>query len=190
MSHHATVHAVHTRFPYAGATVRLARRWVASHLLSGMFPIEAIALLIAKVFTDPASLETPGSVAAGFLRFLYLLSSHDFLNQLLIVHPQGHLTRADYDSIYDHFEACRGDGPANGPKALRKAIYKNLTTSAGESVLHEWRPVDCLMESLCSKFGDKAVFFFNELTPDLIAALWRPDTFKTQPLSALHSENK
>jgi len=83
VSHHATVHAVHTRFPCAGATVRLARRWVASHLLSGMFPIEAIELLIAKVFTDPAPLETPGSVAAGFLRFLYLLSSHDFQKRSL-----------------------------------------------------------------------------------------------------------
>jgi len=46
------------------------------------------------------------------------------------------------------------------------------------------------MESLRSKFGDKALFYFNDLTPDLIAVLWRPDTIKTQPLSVLHSEYK
>jgi U3 small nucleolar RNA-associated protein 22 len=311
------MHAVHTRYPCASATVRLARKWVASHLLSGMFPMEAIELIIAKAFTDPAPLATPGSVAAGFLRFLFLLSSHDFANQPFIVDPQGHLTRSDYENIFAHFKNCRGDGctkgppmyiitpndrkemkksnekhyggaffptftithpeqvilsraaalakrsfsyllsyiasglepevgavflespqslrsfsallrvdPAilvdsacssidgdfamstnqngqietpfmksykrriNGPKALRKTTYKNLTTAAGEGLLQEWQPISHLVQSLRSKFGDKAVFFFNELSPDIIALLWRPDTFKPGPLSALHSENK
>jgi len=61
-------------------------------MLSGMFPMEALELMVAKVFTDPAPLETPGSVAAGFLRFLHLLSSHDFAKKPLIVDPQDHRT--------------------------------------------------------------------------------------------------
>ena len=284
-------------------------------MLSGMFPVEAIELLVAKVFTDPAPLETPGSVLAGFLRFLQLLSSHDFGKQPLIVDPQGHLSAEDYESIHKHFEAVRGDdhrkGPPmylispydrkdskrlnegnlrdffvptftqlnpeqvilaravalakrsyshllfcmtaeiesgfgavfqessqslrsfsvllrvdpeivvdsgcsstngdfalscsqsgltetpftrscwsrfNGPKALRKKIYKNLTAATGDGILHEWQPVNHLVDTLRLKFGDKAVFFYNELTPEIIAVLWRPDAFKAQPLSALHSE--
>jgi U3 small nucleolar RNA-associated protein 22 len=286
-------------------------------MLSGMFPMEALELMVAKVFTDPAPLETPGSVAAGFLRFLHLLSSHDFAKKPLIVDPQDHLTRSDYDSIFRHFEECRGDdytkGPPmyivtpndrkeikkssanhdgytyfptftvtnpeqvilsraaalakrsffyllscmssglepevgavfqespqslksfsallrvdpailvdlacssidgdcslstdengqvetsfmksyrrriNGPKALRKNVYKNLSTSTWEDVLQDWQPVTHLVHCLRSKFGDKAVFFFNELSPDIIAVLWRPDTFRSGPLSALHSEYK
>lgn len=316
-SHHSTIHAVHTRFPCASATVRLARRWVASHMLSGMFPTEALELIVAKVFTDPAPLATPGSVAAGFLRFLHLLSSHDFAKKPLIVDPQDHLTGSDYETIFRHFEECRGEdytkGPPmyivtpndrkeitrssakhngytffptftvtnpeqvilsravalakrsfsyllscmssglepdvravfqespqslrsfsallrvdpailvdlacsstdgdcsisinengqvetsfmksyrrriDGPKALRKNVYKNLRTSAWEDVLLDWQPATHLVQSLRSKFGDKAVFFFNELSPDIIAVLWRPDTFRSGPLSTLHSEYK
>ena len=57
----------------------MAKRWVASHLLSGLISDEGIELMVAKVYSDgEALLETPGTVMAGFLRFLHLLATHNW----------------------------------------------------------------------------------------------------------------
>lgn len=77
--HHSTIHAVHTLHPSAGSVVRMAKRWLASHLLSGLIETELIELLVAKVYSDNESLlETPGTVQGGFLRFLHLLANHNW----------------------------------------------------------------------------------------------------------------
>jgi U3 small nucleolar RNA-associated protein 22 len=78
--HHSMMHSITTKHASAGGVIRMASRWVAGHMLSGMIPHEAIELLVAKVYTDrSSSLEPPGSVAAGFLRVLNLIASHDWL---------------------------------------------------------------------------------------------------------------
>jgi U3 small nucleolar RNA-associated protein 22 len=77
--HHSTIHAVHTLHPSAGSVVRMAKRWVASHLLSGLISDEAVELMVAKVYSDGETLlEAPGTVMAGFLRFLHLLATHNW----------------------------------------------------------------------------------------------------------------
>jgi U3 small nucleolar RNA-associated protein 22 len=78
--HHSMVHAVHTLHPSSAAVVRMAKRWVANHLLSGLISVEAIDLLVVKVYSDRETpVEVPSTVSAGFLRFLHLLSSHDWV---------------------------------------------------------------------------------------------------------------
>ena len=78
--HHSMIHAIHTKHASAGGVVRMATRWVAGHMLSGLIPLEAIELLVARVYSDRNSpLEAPASVAAGFLRFLQLLETHDWV---------------------------------------------------------------------------------------------------------------
>ena len=105
-----------------------------------------------------------------------------------------------------------------GPKELRKKHYKNLVLekdtlvssilcvlrmqyysnpqvvtefSMIESCLqHEWQPVKALVNQLRAKYSDYAVFFYNEYTPDVIAMIWRPDAFKSQPFSAMVSAFK
>lgn len=96
--HHSLIHAVHTRHPSASSVVRLAHRWVASHMLSDMLSIEVIELMVAKIYTESssASMEEknsksnkskktilavdapPSTVVSGFLKFLQLLSTHDW----------------------------------------------------------------------------------------------------------------
>ena len=39
-----------------------------------------------------------------------------------------------------------------------------------------------------SKLGHLAIFFYNEMAPEVIAMLWRPDAFTSQPFSAVKSE--
>jgi len=78
--HHSMIHAVHTSHPSSAGVVRLAKRWVANHMLSGLITPEAIELMVAKVYSDDETpLETPSTITAGFVRFLHLLAHHDWL---------------------------------------------------------------------------------------------------------------
>jgi U3 small nucleolar RNA-associated protein 22 len=79
--HHSIIHAVHTLHPSSAAVVRMAKRWVANHLLSGLVSAEIIELIVAKIYSDGETTHqgTPSTVTAGFLRFLHLLASHDWL---------------------------------------------------------------------------------------------------------------
>ena len=79
--HHSMIHAVHTLHPSSAAVVRMAKRWVANHLLSGLIATEAVELIVAKIYSDGETMhqDTPSTVTAGFLRFLHLLASHDWL---------------------------------------------------------------------------------------------------------------
>jgi len=118
-SHHALVHGVHTRHPSAGLTVRLAKRWCASHMISAqILPHEALELIVAKVYSNPMPFGVPSSAfGSGFMRFLYILWSHDWIRQPLVVDPQGHLTIEDYQQIESDFNLARGgdSGQCKGP---------------------------------------------------------------------------
>jgi U3 small nucleolar RNA-associated protein 22 len=78
--HHSMIHGVHSLHPSSGSVVRMAKRWVANHLLSGLITTEAIELMVTKVYSDDETAQQPPStVSAGFIRFLHLLASHDWL---------------------------------------------------------------------------------------------------------------
>ncbi len=113
--HHFTIHGVNTKYAAAGPVVRLLRRWIASHMLSGLIPTEAIELLVASVFTDSAPFDSPTTISCGFLRCLYLLSNHDWARTPLIVDPEGHISSADRADILNQFEAIRGPEFQHGP---------------------------------------------------------------------------
>eukprot|EP00980_Cylindrotheca_fusiformis_P015145 scaffold4183_cov137-Cylindrotheca_fusiformis.AAC.8 len=318
--HHSTIHAVHTLHPSAASVVRMVQRWLASHLLSGLISTEVVELLVAKVYSDDeALLEVPGTLQAGFLKFLRLLANHDWAREPLIVDPRGHIDSDCLDTINSQFEALRGvkmedglpmyiiapydkgglfddtgdfdetdkndigswrpsvDSPEwvvvnravtlaqrsydfmlqtlkgfveselsaafnesaaqfkaydvlfrvspefvpdvtssatcdtlgivendagvsesaytrsmkdrfAGPKPLRRKLYRNLRENGNESVLPVWRPVSELVEKLRERFGDVALFFYNESSPEVISLLWRPQTFKPVAFSAMTSD--
>ena len=56
------------------------------------------------------------------------------------------------------------------------------------SLQHEWHPVKSLISRLRSKYGEYAVFFYNEFSPDIIALIWRPAAFVPKAFSAMMSE--
>eukprot|EP00536_Pseudo-nitzschia_multiseries_P002622 jgi/Psemu1/183925/e_gw1.35.172.1 len=320
--HHSMMHAVHTLHPSSAAVVRLAKRWVANHMLSGLVTTEAIELMVAKVYSDDETpLETPSTATAGFLRFLHLLAHHDWLGEPLIVDPRGHIDGNDSDEIYLQFEKARGEkgeagqpmyiiapydkldieeedpmnrnsvktssqstwqpntissewvcltrsvalakrsysfmmkkilastksgdwsaifheSPASfqsysvllrvdadfvvdkeasstgndlnpspdehgtletsysksmkaridGPKGLRRKTYKNIQNGASDETILLWQPVQSVISSLRKKFGSHALFFYNELSPEVIGLVWRPQTVATMPFSAMTAE--
>jgi len=114
--HHSMVHSVYSRYPSSSAVSRMARRWLSSHLLSGHIPFEAVELLVASVYSNRISpLDAPGSVVAGFLRFLELLGTHDWAREPLIVDPNDSLSSDDKKDINEEFELVRGSNFRNGP---------------------------------------------------------------------------
>jgi len=113
--HHFTIHGVHSKHPAAMGVVRLAKRWIGAHMLSGLILDEAIELLVVSVFTDPSPLHTPSTVSCGFVRFLLLVASYDWKRNPLIVDPEGHVNSDDRARIISEFEFVRGANFQNGP---------------------------------------------------------------------------
>lgn len=109
------IHGVHTKYPSSSNVVRLLKRWLSAHMLSDLVPGEAVELIVASVFTDPAPFHTPNSVTCGFMRSLKLISTHDWLREPVIIDPENHLSVEDRAQIMSVFENARGPDSKNGP---------------------------------------------------------------------------
>lgn len=75
-----------------------------------------------------------------------------------------------------------------GPKALRRNVYKNIQNSSINETILVWEPVKAVISSLRGKFGRYALFFYNDLAPQVIGLVWRPHTFSTMRFSAMTAE--
>jgi hypothetical protein len=83
----------------------------------------------------------------------------------------------------------------DGPKGLRRNVYRNLQVGSesggnenGNSMFLSFQPVQSLMALLRAKFGRYALFFYNELSPEVIGIVWRPLTHASVPFSAMTAE--
>ncbi|KAL6767157.1 hypothetical protein ACKKBG_A38825 [Auxenochlorella protothecoides x Auxenochlorella symbiontica] len=78
VSHQGFVGGLAAEHPAFTPAVRLAKAWVARHLLSNHLGEEAVELLVAAAFVGPMRpMEgTPASRLSGFLSFLHILSEH------------------------------------------------------------------------------------------------------------------
>jgi U3 small nucleolar RNA-associated protein 22 len=76
-----------------------------------------------------------------------------------------------------------------GPKCLRQKVYRNLRAGKSTAVIPAWQPIEDLMKSLQKRFGDYAVFFYNEFCPEVIGIVWRPQVFVPGSFSAMSSEH-
>eukprot|EP00002_Diphylleia_rotans_P025509 TRINITY_DN5045_c0_g1_i2.p1 TRINITY_DN5045_c0_g1~~TRINITY_DN5045_c0_g1_i2.p1 ORF type:complete len:1168 (+),score=282.69 TRINITY_DN5045_c0_g1_i2:57-3560(+) len=81
----AALHAFQALHPNYPATVRLAKKWVHAQLYSSFVTEEAIELIVAYIFSFPQPYSVPNTPLAGFHRFLWFLSCHDFDNNVLYI---------------------------------------------------------------------------------------------------------
>lgn len=109
-----------TRFPALSGSIRLTKKWFASHLLSNHISEEVIELLVIRTFTQPAPWSIPSSVQTGFLRTIFWLSRWDWRAEPLIVDlsASGELKQAGINAIRTNFEAWRKLDPAMNRVAL------------------------------------------------------------------------
>ncbi|GMI78326.1 hypothetical protein like AT1G63810 [Hibiscus trionum] len=105
--HASMVNGLQFRYPIFGLVVRLAKRWLASHLFSACLAEEAAELLVAYLFLKPLPFDVPCSRITGFLRFLRLLAEHDWTFSPLIVDINGDLSQNDEKEIDDNFMQSR-----------------------------------------------------------------------------------
>ncbi|KIV81867.1 hypothetical protein PV11_04017 [Exophiala sideris] len=83
--HTTTVRSLCTRFLPLSATIRLLKKWVASHLLLEYVPDEVLEIVATSVFLRPAPWSVPGSSTTAFLRCLHLLARWDWATSPLII---------------------------------------------------------------------------------------------------------
>lgn len=114
----STLSALHRQFGAFGKTCRLAKRWVASHLLLGSqmdhnisvrhpdirFTEESIELLVASLFLQHSPfLFQPNEAQLGFLRFLNLLGNTDWKSTSFILNFNEKLQKSDIEKIESEF---------------------------------------------------------------------------------------
>jgi len=80
-----------------------------------------------------------------------------------------------------------------GPKPLRRKMYRNLQTNETDEerrppLITSWTPLTSVVRELRNRFASSAVFFFNDLSPEVIGVLWRPRIFDPKPFSIMASE--
>ncbi|KAL5557295.1 hypothetical protein UlMin_039531 [Ulmus minor] len=111
--HSSMINGLQGRYPIYGPVVRLAKRWIASHLFSSCLVEEAIELLVAHLFLKPLPYEAPYSRITGFLRFLRLLSDYDWTFSPLIVDINNDIPSDEEKEINDNFTLSRKAYEAN-----------------------------------------------------------------------------
>lgn len=81
----------HMKHNAYGSCVRLCKRWLNAHLLSGRYKDELVELMVAYVFGKSfyPFVAPPATPMMGFLRWLYLLSSYPWGTEPLVVSVSG-----------------------------------------------------------------------------------------------------
>ncbi|WJZ86013.1 hypothetical protein VitviT2T_005516 [Vitis vinifera] len=105
--HSSMINGLQGCYPIYGPVVRLAKRWVASHLFSACLVEEAVELLVAYLFLKPLPFYVPCSRISGFLRFLRLLSEYDWNFSALVVDINSDLSPSDEKEINENFTSSR-----------------------------------------------------------------------------------
>lgn len=105
--HSSMINGLHGRFPTYGPVVRLAKRWVSSHLFSSFLAEEAIELVVAYLFLKSFPFHSPCSRITGFLRFLRLLSNYDWIFCPLVIDINNDFTSKDEKEINENFMLSR-----------------------------------------------------------------------------------
>uniref|UniRef100_J3NBP4 Nucleolar protein 6 n=2 Tax=Oryza brachyantha TaxID=4533 RepID=J3NBP4_ORYBR len=128
--HSSMINGLHGRYQVYGPVVRLAKRWISAHLFSSFISEEAVELLVAYLFLKPYPFHVPSSRAAGFLRFLRLLSSFDWTFSPMIIDINNDFNLKDEKDINENFMLSRKSYEQN-PHDIERAMF--LATSYDKS---------------------------------------------------------
>ncbi|KAI8481867.1 Nucleolar protein 6 [Branchiostoma belcheri] len=104
----SALHGLQQLYSSFSGCLRLAKRWVSAQLLHRHVPDVMVDLLVAHVFLHHSLSHL---LAVGFLRFLHLLSTHDWKVNPLIVNFNGELKAPDLQEISNKFTSCRSQLP-------------------------------------------------------------------------------
>ncbi|KAL4582607.1 hypothetical protein LXL04_007163 [Taraxacum kok-saghyz] len=131
--HSSMINGLSGRYPLYGPVVQLAKRWISAHLFSSSLMEEAIELVVAYIFQNSLPFSAPCSQISGFMRFLRLLSEHDWMFTPLIVDINEDMTSDDEIEINEKFSLSRkayeeGTGSVTSAMYLATAYDKSSET--------------------------------------------------------------
>eukprot|EP00850_Spirogloea_muscicola_P007141 SM000035S13121 [mRNA] locus=s35:545349:553633:- [translate_table: standard] len=168
--HASTLSGLSGRHPTYGPTARLAKRWVACHLFSGVLCEEAVELVAAALFTDPAPFTPPRSPITGFLRFLRLLGGHSWATEPLIVDFAGKFLARDWADVRRRFDSsAAGSAGSRRRPAMPIATSYDLEASAWTSD----RPTAEELRRVAAYARSSARLLANLLNRGTIAGQWQ-----------------
>ena len=110
-------------------SIRLLKRWCATHLLSAtLLPPEVLELLTIQCFVSPFPWsQPPASIRTGFLRTLSLIARWDWPREPIIINVNGEMKQDEKDAIQQRFEAWRKLDP--GMNRVTFFIASTMDTS-------------------------------------------------------------
>ena len=159
-AHTQAVARLCSRLPALSGTIRLMKKWFASHLLANHIAEEVIELIAAKTFVQPWPWQTPSSVQSGFLRTLFFLSRWDWRAEPLIVDlsATGELRSDEMQAITTKFEAWRKIDPALN----RVVVFAASNVDGERTTWTDGRPakvvagrMTALAKAACAEIGEK-----------------------------------
>jgi U3 small nucleolar RNA-associated protein 22 len=172
--HHSFIHSMHSRYTVYGPVVRLALKWINTHMLSNHIPVEAVELLVASLWTQSSPLQLPNSVLSGFMRFLVLLCSHDWQQAPLIVDFYNELSSSDIAAISESCASCRARGGLTSSTS---------NSTANSNVPQTAAPAHCSMYLIASY--DKTSNSGSSNSSTTSSQQWIPSWTKTTPEHAV-----
>ncbi|KAI9913657.1 hypothetical protein PsorP6_006546 [Peronosclerospora sorghi] len=122
-AHARRVHALQTRHAAYGPTVRLVQHWLADKVLGNVLRLEALELVVAKVFLSPIA--TPHTVFAAFGRVLKQLASTPWHLGPLMIDFDASMDDTQRREITKRFEASTSC-PATHPAMFLAAAYEDV----------------------------------------------------------------
>ncbi|EDV93823.1 GH18079 [Drosophila grimshawi] len=106
------LHALYQMHGAFGATVLIAKRWLATQLLdNGLWPDMATELLVAHLFQQRQMPHTTASPQTGFIRFLQLLAHTDWNAELFLLNFNNSWTEQQISDLGHSFRSDRQSYP-------------------------------------------------------------------------------
>ncbi|KAH9815393.1 Nrap protein [Melampsora americana] len=120
--HHDAIAALQTRFPSFSYTVRIIKRWIASHSLSSQISTEMVELLASAVYLILEKDQLPPATGStGFLRFLKMIEEWKWRDKPLLIPLQSsigigtsnltHFPETHVKSVIKNFVSMRKKDP-------------------------------------------------------------------------------
>ncbi|CAB4287669.1 unnamed protein product [Prunus armeniaca] len=163
--HSSMINGLQGCYAAYGPVVRLAKRWVASHLFSACLVEEAIELLVAYIFLKPLPFNAPSSRITGFLRFLRLLVDYDWTFSALVVDINNDLTPNDEKEISDNFMSSRKTYEEN-VQSVNPAMFLATAYDKASEAWTRFSPNSMELKRLMAYAGSSANFLTKLISED------------------------
>lgn len=155
--HSQVLQTLCTRFPSLSPSIRLTKRWFASHLLTPHFSPELVELLVVRTYLQPHPWPVPATATTGFLRTLAWISRWDWRHVPLIV---------DFSST---FSANPADLEDTSSKGMKAEDLERLQTR-----FEAWRRIDPAMNRVvlfaATNLDEEGTTWTDKAKPEKVVA--------------------